>query len=371
MSSRSTLPTAVSTIAIAAALLFPAMLWAGEPSASTPPVRPSVTGPPPDCVPLEPGQSVRFNRDGITKFADTKVIHPAPAGRARLAVAESADAPPVSPDSRPPAAAPPFEFRLPTVYDYPYLAPWYAPNAGWYPFSRAFDPYGPMTGLYDSGFDAGRRETLFKGALDMYNERMGNAPAAPAAAPGYAGMPYAFDPAYSSGYRSGQYLAEAWLARDRNVLRTARASLDRGVAMFRAGRYQDALDAFRLAASSNQGDAASRLLVGNAYFALGRYHNAMSFIRRAFELQPAIARLDFDIRNEYGDAADFDRHFEALRKAAADRPGDARVWALLGYMQRFSGRRNESTAALKKAYRLDTTDVVVRSLLDVNPDPAK
>lgn len=316
-------------------------------------------------VPLQPGQTVRFNRDGVTKFSDTSVVRPQAGNPVRLAADRGDEAPPDVPaNPLPPAWAPPSNNG--------WCTPWYTYSYGYgaYPPFAGMNPRWQYGGSYYGGFDNGRRETLFKGALDMYNERVGNAPATTADPNDprcYGGV----DPSYDSGYRSGQHLAELWLARDRNVVKTARLAIQNGAALFREGKYQEAVDAFRLAASSNHGDPGSRLLAGHAYFALGRYHSAMSFVRRAFELQPKIARLDFDIRNDYGDPAAFAKHLDVLKKAAAERPQDIQIWTLLGYVQRYSGNRTESINALKRAYKIDPADEIVRSLLDLAPDPTK
>lgn len=227
-----------------------------------------------------------------------------------------------------------------------------------------------------AGRDIGRREALFRGALDMYNERMGNPPASPTAPGAAFGLSSAYLPppswdAYYSGRRAGEYEAELWLARDRNLIRTARAYTEKGRTLFRAGNYDGAADAFRLAASSDHGDAVSRLLAGHACFAIGKHSLALSYIRRAFQLQPKIAMLDYGLHAEYGKPADFDEHVERLRKAAEARPDSYELWTLLGYVYRYSGNRKAGEEALTRAYRIEPRDRLVRILLDVDPDPKK
>lgn len=227
-----------------------------------------------------------------------------------------------------------------------------------------------------AGIDIGRRETLFKGGLDMYNERMGNppAPSAGAADNGGAGYPYAVPPtwdAYYSGYRAGQYEGELWLARDRNLLRTARAYVAKGSQLFRDGKYEEAAEAFRLAGSSDHGDASCRLLAAHTYFAMGRYGTAMGYLRRAFQLQPKIAFLDYSLQAQYGDVVAFAKHRDSLKKACDANPNDYEAWTLLGYVYRHSGDRAASVKALARAYKVEPRDKLVRSLLDVEPDPKK
>lgn len=328
----------------------------------------------PQYIPLQPGQTVRIGRDGVTKFAETTVIQKNGASAASRIKASNrlSDMDTQRRGGNPPVLQS-YAIQPYPSYGMPWGAPWYAYGSNY--CLATIDPYYAMRGAFDAGENAGRRETLFKGALDMYNERVGNAPydanhpyaGAVEAAP----YPYALDPSYQSGYRTGEYLAEQWLARDRNLLKTARISLQNGTALFRAGRYQEALDAYRLAGSSNHGDAAARLLAGHTYFALGRYHSAMAFIRRAFELQPKISQIEYDLRDDYGNKADFTQHLEALKQAASTRPKDVEIWTLMGYVHRYSGNRAESISALKQAYKIAPKDRLIQSMLDLTPDPSK
>ncbi len=298
-----------------------------------------------DYAPLAPGQAVRFTRDGAVRSRLTMTGPPATVGWAPGAVY--------------PGYTP---MRI-----YPDDIVFYNPSS-----------YGRMLGESSrAGQSNARRETLFRGALDMYNERMGNPPASQVDGGGSdprGPLPYGQPPswsAYSSGERAGVYEAELWLARDRNLLRTAKAYTEKGSALFRAGSYEGAADAFRLAAASDHGDAAVRLLAGHAYFALGRYDHAMSYIRRAFQLQPKIAMLDYTIHGQYGNAADFEKHLDSLKKSAEARPADAETWALLGYVYRYSGNRAAAVKALTRAYKMQPQDRFVRALLDVEPDAKK
>jgi hypothetical protein len=70
---------------------------------------------------------------------------------------------------------------------------------------------------------------------------------------------------------------------------------------------------------TDHGDAASRIYAGHTLFAIGRYRDGVRFLRRAFQLQPRITYLSYDIRDDYGDPADFDRQLEALREALPSR----------------------------------------------------
>lgn len=232
---------------------------------------------------------------------------------------------------------------------------------------------------FRAGKDAGRRETLFRGQLDMYNERMGNPPSGRLPSDsGYGPFgltgPY-YDPnvtdAYATGKRAGEYEGEYWLARDRHLIQTARASVEKGLLLFESGQYGKAADMFRLAAASDHGDAAARILAGHAYFATGRYNHAFSYIRRAFQLQPKIAMLTYDLRRDYGNLDDFTRHLDALKAKVEQDPRNYELCALLGYIQRYSGDREAAIRSLSRAYEMEPRDRLIRDMLDIDPSPQK
>ena len=344
------------------------------------------------AAPLEPGGTIRFNTDGVTRAGWRCAGRSAPVGDgvsfAAAPPAVVSNMPVVGETGRPvqvvrqPAASP-------TVWDEaveedrperieqpsPML---YAPIPGLFhgAIPLGFVDYDgrSLRRTFNASEYMGRRETFHKGALDIYNERMGNPTRRDDVPDPYTGLAvpdYLPERAYDSGYRSGQYQAELWLARHRNLLQTARTSLDRGTQFFFAGNYNEALSAFRLAGASDHGDAGARLLTAHACFALGRYDDAVRYLRRAFELQPKIAFLNYDLRHEYGVAGDFQQHLERLEAEAQANPKAVAPWVLLGYVYRYTGAREDAAITLANAEKLDPADPLVARLLDRNPDPAK
>lgn len=218
--------------------------------------------------------------------------------------------------------------------------------------------------------------------------------------------PYLFERVYRQGVTDGrwfeQYERELELG-----LNTYLKAFEFGHEAFSKGEYDRAARGYILAARQNQGDPASRLCAGNALIALGRYDEAAQLLRRAFELQPRMAYLPLDLRDEYGRAEDFHQHLSKVKTAAeaaeaafsaasgsssASAPAPAAaaadtstatpaapaafvdfaeqkaraadIWALAGYMMHFSGRSADAADALGRAARLAPQDDWIRTLHD-------
>ncbi len=153
------------------------------------------------------------------------------------------------------------------------------------------------------------------------------------------------------------------------VLGHGQRHLERGKQLLQARQYAAAADAFKLAADTNHGDPSSRLYAAHALFATGRYREAVQYLRRAFELQPKIAMLNFDLRNDYGTPEDFDEHLNNLVVALQQSPGDPDRLLLLGYISYYGGQREKAYAPLMAVLKLQPNDTLARQLLDNCPVP--
>ena len=137
--------------------------------------------------------------------------------------------------------------------------------------------------------------------------------------PTYGGYGYdsygSYDSRFEAGYRQGRFYGrremEAELSAPR-FLSNYQFTMQTGTESFRAGDYSSSARHFILAARLDNGDAVSRIRGGHALVAVGRYREASTLIARALQLQPKLPYLSRDIRNEYGQKADFGQHFEQL-----------------------------------------------------------
>lgn len=173
---------------------------------------------------------------------------------------------------------------------------------------------------------------------------------------------------FMRGYNKGKFDRSS-SERAESVAAHASLNVAGGLQFFRKGDYRKAADAYQLAAELDQGDPAARLCAGHALFALGRYREASRFIRRAFELQPRVAYLAYDIRGDYGDRTDFDDHLRALRRALDLAPRDPDRLLVLGYVLYYSDQRAQSYPILAQLLQVDKNDKLA-ALLHGNARPS-
>ncbi len=205
----------------------------------------------------------------------------------------------------------------------------------------------------------------------------GNYPGLGGGDPGYYAytrpyIPYEYDDNYVDdmfrfGFVKGPYHARFYdeaLTREDSLLAHFGEHLDRGLELFRKGRYHEAASAFKLAADTHHGDPASRLYAAHALFAIGRYKEAVEFLRRAFELQPKIAMLTYDIRDDYGNTGDFERQVEAIEKALLRSPKSFERLVVLGYVRYYTAQRDEAFVLLNRADKLYPKDALVGKLIE-------
>ena len=182
---------------------------------------------------------------------------------------------------------------------------------------------------------------------------------------GYGADPYgdAYRFGFTRGYDYGRFIDESNI-RTQAVLKHYKGHLSEGLTLFNQGRYHEAADAFRLAADTHQGDPAARIYSAHALFAIGRYRDAVPYLKRAFELQPKIAYLRYDFREDYGVPGDFEKQLAALESALAASPDNIDRLVLLGYVRYFTGQRERSFEPLRRAWNLGRRDSLVKLMLD-------
>jgi len=167
---------------------------------------------------------------------------------------------------------------------------------------------------------------------------------------------------FMEGYDYGQFIDQAD-QRVQQLIAHATAQIDRGVKLFQQGQYQQAADIFQLACESNQGDATARVYAGHALFALGRYRDAVRNLRRAFELQPRIAYLIYDVRGDYDEPAKYEQQLNALRKALEMSPRDVDRLFLMGYMHYYTGQRTAAWRYFQRVQEVDKNDAISERLM--------
>ncbi len=152
---------------------------------------------------------------------------------------------------------------------------------------------------------------------------------------------------------------ESLLARNANL--TAEGS-----ALLRAGFYDRAAVTLLAAAEANHDDALSRVRAGHALFSLGRYDEAVRHIRRAFELQPPLATLNYDIRDDYSRPTDFDVQLVALERFVYARPQSISGTIMLAYVRYYTTGAGTAYPLLRRAKYLDPRNELVDKLIAVS-----
>gem|GEM_PF-4609419 len=172
---------------------------------------------------------------------------------------------------------------------------------------------------------------------------------------------------YAAADRDAQdfHYRNQFMRRDESLLARNAALTEQGTQLFRAGAYDRAARVLLDAAESNHGDALCRVRLGHALVALGRYADAARHVRRAFELQPGLATLDYDLRDEYGRPEDLHTHRAALERAVEDRPHDAAATIMLAYMRFYTDGPGHAAGLLRSARRLDPGNELIDKLLTV------
>ncbi|MFQ5422872.1 MAG: tetratricopeptide repeat protein [Phycisphaerae bacterium] len=287
---------------------------------------------------------------------------------AQTAVPRRAGNPPAAtagPDTRAAAPAAPVEPYLLRRGHYVYPAP-YSPD---YSSShlRPYNDYSLLRDRFDNrrgGYGFRRRgfSRYEQGFGGGHSYRYGGGYP-------YGGDSYGYDA--EEAYNQGRYDADHeylwYIAAERagRLLNQYAAQFDDGVLSFRAGNYERALVDLLGAAEKNHANAASRLHAGHTLFALGRYDEAVRLIARAFELAPSLPYKRYDIRDEYGDKADFRGHLQALKSFVIQDPKNASALAMLGYVTFYTEGPGASFVYLKHAHHFAPADMFIPKLLNI------
>jgi len=154
--------------------------------------------------------------------------------------------------------------------------------------------------------------------------------------------------------------------RDESLLARSASLTSEGSALLRAGFYDRAAVTLMAAAEANHDDALSRVRAGHALFSIGRYDEAVRHLRRAFELQPPLATLNYDIRDDYSRPGDFDLQLAALERFVAARPRSVSGTLMLAYVRYYTTGAGSAYPLLRRAKWLDPQNELVDKLIAVS-----
>ena len=139
--------------------------------------------------------------------------------------------------------------------------------------------------------------------------------------------------------------------------------VDLGDFYFRAGRFDDAVEAYGKARSYAPDDASVHFVLADASFANGDYHYAAFLITEAVRLDPTIVSATTDKRTFYGDVKVFEAQLAALDGYLGKQPYDAMAQLVRGYNLRFSGQDAEAQKAFGRVLEIDPDHRAAKAFL--------
>jgi tetratricopeptide (TPR) repeat protein len=132
---------------------------------------------------------------------------------------------------------------------------------------------------------------------------------------------------------------------------------------FRDGRYSDAVQFYAKAVEYSPNEGVLHLVLADALFATADYRYAAYSLRRALELDPALAGAVVDKHEFYADPADFDRHLAEAETFVANNPADSDARLVLAANFLFGNRPAAAVDLLEShsalSLRADTAATVI------------
>ena len=144
------------------------------------------------------------------------------------------------------------------------------------------------------------------------------------------------------------------------------AHLNLSKALYDQGRYEEALEAARVAVEQRPDYFDTHANLGGVITALGRFDEAEPHLRRAIALDPQEWHAHLNLGKVLGSQGRYEEALEVTRVAVEQRPDVAAAHALLGIACAALGRFDEAEPHLRRAIALDPQDVdLFRRLAEV------
>jgi tetratricopeptide (TPR) repeat protein len=130
-----------------------------------------------------------------------------------------------------------------------------------------------------------------------------------------------------------------------------------GAAYRRAKQYDDAVTAFRKAASLAPKSSTPHVSLGAVYMDMGRLKDAEQELKKAIALNPKDGTAQFNLGNYYNSIGRQDDALGSFRRATEVTPQMADAWVNYGIMLNQIGKSGEAKQAYEKALAQDSTNV--------------
>ena len=190
---------------------------------------------------------------------------------------------------------------------------------------------------------------------------------------GYGYGSYGYNPyAYYGSYATTQPAAPAAPAAT-TAAGDARVFAEKGENDFKAGRYQDAVYAWKHASVDDPQNGVLLMMLAQAFFATGQYDQAAGATQAAMQLLPE-AQWNVVVKNFrelYGRPADYTTQLRALEKEVKTNGDKPATRFLLAFHYGYLGYPSHAVKQLDKVLKLAPDDQMAKKLHEImsNPKP--
>ena len=136
-----------------------------------------------------------------------------------------------------------------------------------------------------------------------------------------------------------------------------------GDVMLRAGRYTEAVEAYRDAVDAEPDNSIAKFALADALFAMGEYHEAAYLARLGLAQDPDWLGATVSKGDLFPSVDEFERLLASLEAFAAERDYDSSAWFLLGYQQHFSRKYTAARSSMTKVAGILVGDPLTQRVL--------
>lgn len=190
---------------------------------------------------------------------------------------------------------------------------------------------------------------------------------------GYGYGSYGYNPnAYYGSYATtAQPAAAAPQTATTSAADNARVFAEKGENDFRAGKYQDAVYAWKHASVDDPQNGVLLMMLSQALFATGEFDQAAGAAQAGMQMLPqeqwGVVVKNF--RELYGRPGDYTTQLRALEKQVKDKDDDPATRFLLAYHYGYLGYPSHAVKQLDKTLKLAPNDQMAKKLRDVMAAP--
>ncbi len=122
-----------------------------------------------------------------------------------------------------------------------------------------------------------------------------------------------------------------------------------GDVLLRAGRYDEAVEAYRKVVEDEPDNSVAKFALADALFAEGKYNESTYTLRLGLMQDPEWLDASVNKGDIFPSGEEFERLLGELEAYANERPFDSSAWYLLGFQQYFHNRFDAAETSLRRA----------------------